>query len=544
MTADNDLIGRVLEDRYRILRLIGRGGMGAVYEAEAVRLGRRCAVKVVLPEFAGSETVVQRFAREAQIVAKIKHPNVVEIFDTGTTPDGAGYIAMELLTGESLEVTLRREGRLPWPRVRSIAVQICRALSAAHAQHVVHRDMKPENCYRVVRDGEEVIKVLDFGIAKLADPAPGADSQRLTATNAVIGTYAYMAFEQICGQELDHRVDVWAVGVMLYEMLTGVLPFRGDNQGQIWTAIFTATPPPMAEQAPDAAIPPQLEDIVRCALARDREQRWPYADTLAAALLAVPADAAGPVTRAGPTGRRDAAARSDPAALAATVAATPYPDSPTERVDPAGRTAFAERAATAESTRPEPLAAAPAPPRRRLSRRALLLFGSLGAPALIAAVALGTGDGLGREERRISAAPRADPPPPPRAEAELQTPVSADPAVVEARVDHDAKTIAPDKGDPPNKSPADRKSHAERVAADVRRLQASARDECIGVVGKVTVDLVVSARTGRATRHSVDGLAGATLLARCVERLLKEHRFPKGAAGDPDFREIVTFEAR
>ena len=290
--SGDPLIGQVIDDRYRILRGIGRGGMGVVYEAEATRLGKRlCAVKVLLPEFTRDETAVARFAREAQVAGRVKHPNVVEIFDTGTTRDGLGYIAMELLRGESLDRTRRREGALPWPRVKRIMLQICRALAAAHAEGIVHRDMKPENCFRCTRDDDDdFIKVLDFGIAKLIDPEESPEAGRLTATNSVIGTYSYMAYEQIRGDEVDHRVDVWASGVILYELLTGQLPFRGNNQGQIWRAITEYDPAPMRNLAPHAGIPEALEAIVRQALARSLTERHSTIDAFARALAAVPVD--------------------------------------------------------------------------------------------------------------------------------------------------------------------------------------------------------------------------------------------------------------
>lgn len=292
--AGDPLIGTVIDDRYRILRVIGRGGMGVVYDAEATRLGDRlCAVKVLLPEFTLNETAVARFRREAQVAARVKHPNVVEIFDTGATPGGLGYIAMELLSGETLDRTLRREGPLPWSRAARILLQICRALAAAHAQKIVHRDMKPENCFRCGREGDDdFIKVLDFGIAKLTNTDDAG--LRLTATNSVVGTYAYMSFEQVRGEEVDHRADVWAVGVILYEMLTGVLPFRGTNQGQIWTAITHYEPEPLRNIAPGAMIPDAVEAIVRQALAKPLSERYPTIEALARAIAGVHADAGGP----------------------------------------------------------------------------------------------------------------------------------------------------------------------------------------------------------------------------------------------------------
>ena len=287
-------LASILDDRYRLVRELGRGGMGVVYAAEATRLGDRpCAVKVLRPEFTHDAVAVARFRREAAVAARIKHPHVVEIFDTGTTASGLGYIAMELLTGETLAHTLRRAGRLPWTRVRRLLLQICGALAAAHAQQVVHRDMKPDNCLLLEPDDPaEIIKILDFGIAKRTfDGDP-----RLTATDALVGTHAYMSCEQVRGEDIDPRTDVWSVGVILYELLTGLLPFRGRNAGQIWTAITHYDPEPLDSVAPDADIPPDVDAIVRRALARALPDRFPTIDALAQALAAVPDDPAAAAT--------------------------------------------------------------------------------------------------------------------------------------------------------------------------------------------------------------------------------------------------------
>jgi serine/threonine protein kinase len=289
-------IGEVIDGRYRVRRVLGRGGMGVVYEAEAIRLGQRaCAIKVLAPEFTRNATAISRFSREAEVAARVKHPNVVEIFDTGTTGGGLGYIVMELLRGESLDRTLKRGGPLPWPRAQHIVLQICRALAAAHGERVIHRDIKPENCFRTrVDDDADFIKVLDFGIAKLTESEVGDDRGRLTASNSVIGTYSYMAYEQVCGEDIDHRIDIWATGVVLYELLTGRLPFVGNNQGQIWKAIATYDPIPLLDVAPHADIPRAAEAVVARALTRDRDRRYPTIEAFARAL-------AGVAAKAGPT---------------------------------------------------------------------------------------------------------------------------------------------------------------------------------------------------------------------------------------------------
>lgn len=286
--AEPSLEGEVLEGRYRIRERLGRGGMGAVYRAEHVSLGRECAVKVLLPKYTSHETAIKRFRREARAACRVNHDNVVEIYDTGQTEDGLGYIAMELLRGENLAATLRRERRLPWSRVKHIVLQICRALAAAHAQGIVHRDMKPDNCFRVNRHGDpDFIKILDFGIAKLTS-SEQEGSTRLTASDSVVGTYSYMSYEQVCGLPCDHRIDIWATGVIVYELITGALPFRGINSGQIWAAIVQSEPIPMSSALPHAGIPAALDAVVLKALAKNPSQRFRTIVEFASALAEVP----------------------------------------------------------------------------------------------------------------------------------------------------------------------------------------------------------------------------------------------------------------
>lgn len=287
------LLGTVIDGRFQVLAILGQGGMGAVFEARQVALERRCALKVMLPGLLEVPMAKQRFVREAQLAARIKHPNVVEVFDTGTTQDGLSYIAMEYLEGEGLDRTLERERRLPWRRARHIVLQICRALEAAHASRIVHRDLKPANCVRITLAGDsDYVKIVDFGIAKALQ---GADQQtKLTLGDGPLGTVDYMAYEQALGlEDCDHRVDIWAVGVILFELLTGNLPFRGANSSspmQRLAAIIHRDPTPLREAIPASAIPEGTEEVILQALTKDRNHRFQTITELAEALESLPAD--------------------------------------------------------------------------------------------------------------------------------------------------------------------------------------------------------------------------------------------------------------
>jgi serine/threonine protein kinase len=196
-----DLSGTLLLDRYRLINRLGEGGMGTVYCAEHVTIKKRCAIKILNPEYAHKEDLVERFLQEARAASMIAHENVVEITDYGGAPNGSVFFVMEMLIGEDLGETIKREAPLPWSRVSPMAMQICRALAAAHAKGIVHRDMKPENCFRIERSGNpDFIKVLDFGIAKVTSEDPDGNAARLTSTGMIFGTPTYMSPEQAQGQ--------------------------------------------------------------------------------------------------------------------------------------------------------------------------------------------------------------------------------------------------------------------------------------------------------------------------------------------------------
>jgi serine/threonine protein kinase len=274
--------------QYRVTGVIGRGGMGAVYAAEHSLLGRPAAIKVLLPELSQKQEIVMRFFNEARAATAIRHPGIVEIYDFGWTPEGAAYIVMEHLEGETLS---RRasHARLSWQTAFAIARQIAGALGAAHAKGIVHRDLKPDNIFLVLDPevpGGERIKLLDFGIAKLAgDTAPNV---HVTRTGAVMGTPTYMAPEQCRGVAIDHRADLYALGCILFELCTGRPPFIGEGAGDVLAAHIHVPPPTLA--ASGVKVPAAVEHLLHRLLTKSPERRIPSAEVLIADIDAVTAE--------------------------------------------------------------------------------------------------------------------------------------------------------------------------------------------------------------------------------------------------------------
>ena len=299
MTPERDLSGTVLAGRYRVHSQIGGGGMGTVHAGEHLEVGRKVAIKILRPESVGQPALVERFRREARLTARVEHEHVVECLDVGVSDDGLCFYVMEWLRGEDLHALLRRERCLPWPRARAIVAQICRALAAAHAQGVVHRDLKPGNVFLVKReDNPDFVKVLDFGIAKLVAPDE-PQGEVLTRIGEVVGTTPYMAPEMAAGEAFDHRVDVYAAGVILFQTLCGRLPFRGKTPRQILTAILQAELPRLSAMHPGIVVSPQLEAVVARALHREPAERYQDMAALYDALMDLPADACRPADDTG-----------------------------------------------------------------------------------------------------------------------------------------------------------------------------------------------------------------------------------------------------
>ncbi|MCY1069958.1 serine/threonine-protein kinase [Nannocystis sp. RBIL2] len=275
----SNLVGTVLADRYRLLKRIGEGGMGSVYQAEHITIGRKLAIKVLSPEYGDSPEIIARFLQEARTASMLHHEHIVDITDFGYTKQGLAFLTMEYLEGEDLATMLAREGRQPWTRVRRILLQICRALDAAHEAGIVHRDMKPDNCFRIKRGGNpDFIKILDFGIAKVivdGTTSGRAERQKMaTEAGTLLGTPEYMAPEIARDQKPDARVDVYSVGVVMYELLTGSVPFKGQTFMATVAMQMVDEPEAPHRRAPDAGIPESIEKIVLQALRKDPAERF------------------------------------------------------------------------------------------------------------------------------------------------------------------------------------------------------------------------------------------------------------------------------
>ena len=262
------LLGRVIDGRYRVEKSIGEGGMGIVYAISHAVLGKRMALKVLRGEMAKDAEVVQRFMQEAQSATSIGHPNIIDISDFGRLPDGSVYFVMEYLDGESVSKMISRGGSIPMATAIHTVRQIASALEAAHARGIVHRDLKPDNIYLVKQGSDEhFVKVLDFGIAKV-----GGANSKLTRTGMIFGTPHYMSPEQAAGQSVDQRTDIYALGVIMYEMFTGKVPFDGETfMGILSKHMFEQPLPP--SQVKGAGLG-AIEDVILKALAKKQDERY------------------------------------------------------------------------------------------------------------------------------------------------------------------------------------------------------------------------------------------------------------------------------
>jgi len=287
-------LGTLLADKYRLDGILGIGGMGVVYRSNHALLGVPVAVKIILPEYAARREFVTRFTNEARAAARIQSDNIARVSDVGTTNDGISFLVMELLDGEDLGNILAREGPQPPERCVDWMLQAIAGLSDAHSAGIIHRDLKPSNLFLVRRKGKaDRIKLCDFGISKGAFEDP---SSHITKTNTMLGSPAYMAPEQLrSSRTVDARADIWSLGIILYELLTGSTPFIGENVGAVFAAILETDPLPVRSMLP--AIPEALDAAILRCLRRSPAERFPTAAELGVALAPFASDGGQEVLR-------------------------------------------------------------------------------------------------------------------------------------------------------------------------------------------------------------------------------------------------------
>jgi len=286
VVAEDSLVGFVLADKYRVVRQIGRGGMGVVYEAEHVTLGKRVAIKLMLEKYAQDGEATARFHREARAASRIGNPHIIDVIDTGTAADGRAFVVMELLNGMPLSQVIEMSGSIPPWRAIQIMRQVLRAVGAAHAKGIIHRDLKPDNIF-IINDGDQhdFAKLLDFGISKVVDADEQVAFTKLTTTGVVMGTPLYMAPEQAMGHPIERFADIYACGVILYEMLAGRPPFEGATYAVLVAKLLTQAPPMLSDLRP--GLPGALVSAVHRALEKEPKDRFQTAEQF---LLALPGE--------------------------------------------------------------------------------------------------------------------------------------------------------------------------------------------------------------------------------------------------------------
>jgi serine/threonine-protein kinase len=467
--AASALVGATVGN-YRLLRLLGEGAMGTVYLAEQPEIGRRVAVKMLRPALAADNHFAGRFVAEARAASAVRHAHIVDILDFGRRPDGAPYMVMELLEGETLAARLARVGRLPLAIAVEHARRVASALACAHAAGIVHRDLKPSNlflCGDLQAPGREMIKVLDFGVAKLRDDP----SAVRTRTGAVVGTPAYLSPEQCRGtRAIDQRSDVYALGAVLYEMLCGAPPFVSDGFGDLMDMHMNVAPAPPRRLR--AEIPPAVEAVVLRALAKRPEDRFAGMAAMEAALAAAAASVA--------------AAAPAVDTLESSSAALPVAVSPNATVPPVAPSG-ASGASRAE-----------APPRRRLVRYSVI--GAALAAALAGVLAISAPRrplATGPEAPPIAERAPASPPAAPPVAVAVAAPIAAAPPAAAAP----PSTAAAPPGTgaaPPVAAPAPAAQSPALLTIDIRSLPAGAAvvDAATGRVRGVTPLALKAARGG------------------------------------------------
>jgi serine/threonine-protein kinase len=386
-------IGSVLDGRYRIDAVLGSGGMGRVYRGEHTGIGRAVAIKVLHADLNRNRDAAARFQREALASGRLDHPNIVGVSDFGVLDDGAAYLVMEALEGESLGELLQRDKRIPWLIAVEIMRGILNGLRHAHERGVVHRDIKPDNIFLAKKDRDLVVKILDFGIAKLY--AGSADDPASTRAGLTVGTPAYLSPEQAVGGDITPASDIYSATVVLFEMLTGRAPFEDKDPLAMLGAHVSRTPPSIAEVAPEAApeLPAGIEELIQHGLVKTSADRIPSADAYLARLDAIagggrmPAIGSAPV-HIPPTGFAPTATLTPAAGVPLSTLPTPPPGTLAPEVSGVGLTALLDSVGTGglpKSVRAVSLAEAPAVPRRWYVIGAIV-FGALVMIAILLAV--------------------------------------------------------------------------------------------------------------------------------------------------------------
>jgi serine/threonine-protein kinase len=378
-SAEHPWVGRVVGGRFRVTRVLGEGGMGVVYEGEQ-HMGstvRKVAIKTLHSHLSKDPSVLARFHRECGTVAQLEHANTIKVYDFGAEADGTLYIAMEFVSGVSLEKVIETDGPLSPDRTVNIMRQVSGALDEAHALGIIHRDLKPENVVLTERLGQkDFVKVLDFGIASRSESADAAKEQKLTQQGMVLGTPPYMSPEQFTGQALDKRSDVYSLGIMAYQMLTGRLPFSAQTPWQWATEHMTAQPFPLEQIPSAAAVPTAMRAAVMRSLSKEPSKRQATAGEFFQELAAGAASDAG---HSRPTGTE-----AMPAAAMGTARTEAMPASPGARVAPAVGVVHAQPSPT-----PGAMAAPPPPARPEKGGNKGLVLGLGGlAVALLAAIGI------------------------------------------------------------------------------------------------------------------------------------------------------------
>ncbi len=306
--AGDPYIGQEIIGQFRIVQRIGKGGMGAVYKAEQPAMGRFVAVKILHRNLASRSDLVTRFRREARAMSRLTHPNTARVFLYGQLDNGALYIVMEYLKGLNLHQITKRQGPMALDRAARILIQVCGALDEAHSVGIVHRDLKPENILLTEQGGmKDFAKVLDFGLAKVHDVDLQASSP-LTQEGMVFGTPEFMSPEQAKGKTLDGRSDIYSLGVILYEMITGKLPFEARNPTDYIRHHIKSPPIPVTQRVAELPFPSELDPVFAKALAKDRGDRYQTAGELAEALEPFGGDVSHLRRRTSPSGRNESAA--------------------------------------------------------------------------------------------------------------------------------------------------------------------------------------------------------------------------------------------